>query len=95
MENKTRESGHRLVIDEREYIEITGVLHVDSFDEEEITLETELGLLALRGEGLDIKELNLEAQRLTVEGLVLEVVYSDDGPGIKDKSKGLFSKLFR
>ncbi|MGI5823493.1 MAG: YabP/YqfC family sporulation protein, partial [Dethiobacteria bacterium] len=40
---------HRLVIDNRERLEITGVLNVDSFDDQEIVLETEQGLLAMRG----------------------------------------------
>ncbi|MGB4124865.1 MAG: YabP/YqfC family sporulation protein, partial [Dethiobacteria bacterium] len=43
---------HRLVIENREHTEITGVLHVDSFDDEEVIMETELGLLAVRGENL-------------------------------------------
>ena len=35
---------HRLVINNREAVDITGVVHVESFDDEEIVLETEKGL---------------------------------------------------
>ena len=55
-----RSGQHRLVIENREHTEITGVVHVDSFDDEEVIMETELGLLAVRGENLHIKHLNLD-----------------------------------
>ncbi len=97
MEEQLAETTHKLVVIDREYTEITGVLHVDSFDDEEIVLGTELGLLALRGEKLDIKELNLDEKLLTVQGLVLEIAYSDEtgGSGFQDRGKGIFSKIFR
>ncbi|ACB83671.1 sporulation protein YabP [Natranaerobius thermophilus] len=94
MEERLEETSHKLIITDREYTEITGVLHVDSFDEEEIVLETELGLLALRGEKLDIKELNLDDKLLTVEGVILEAAYSDEASP-QDRGKGIFSRIFR
>ncbi len=51
---------HQLTIVGRRKMELTGVIHVESFDNEEIILETELGLLAIRGEDLHIKQLTLE-----------------------------------
>lgn len=97
MEGQIEETSHKLVILDREYTEITGVLHVESFDDEEIVLETDLGLLALRGEKLDIKELNLDENLLTVHGLVLEITYSDEigSSSLHDRGKGIFSKIFR
>ena len=98
MEGRAHENeGHKLVISNRQYSEITGVLHVDSFDEEEIVVETELGLLSLRGEELDIKELNLDEKVLTVEGIILVVVYSEESGqrGVKNKGKSLLGKIFR
>ena len=61
---------HRLVIENRQHTDINGVLHVDSFDDQEIILETEQGLLAVRGEDLHIKQLNLEQGELLIEGLI-------------------------
>ncbi|OWZ82694.1 sporulation protein YabP [Natranaerobius trueperi] len=95
MEEKQQEATHQLIVTDREYIEITGVLHVDSFDDEEIVLETELGLLALRGEKLDIKELNLDEKLLTVEGVILEAAYSEEVGETYKGRKGIFSKIFR
>lgn len=87
-------SGHRLIITNREAMEVTGVLHVDSFDDEEVILETEQGLLAVRGEDLHIKQLNLEKGELAIEGLILELAYSDD-KRFRDRGKGLFERLFK
>ncbi|RQD78549.1 MAG: sporulation protein YabP [Candidatus Syntrophonatronum acetioxidans] len=100
MEEKRRQVNqqrHRLSIDNREYMEISGVLHVDSFDDEEILLETELGLLAVRGEELHIKHLNLEEGELNIEGFILELAYSEERgtQGLRGKGKGLLERLFR
>ncbi len=85
---------HRLVINNRETMDVTGVLHVDSFDDEEVILETEQGLLAVRGEELYIKQLNLEKGELSISGLVLELAYSDD-KRIRDRGKSIFERLFK
>jgi sporulation protein YabP len=85
---------HRLVISNRESLDVTGVVHVDSFDDEEVILETEQGLLAIRGEDLHIKQLNLEKGELAIEGLILELAYSDD-KRFRDRGKGFFEKLFK
>ncbi|HUS89576.1 MAG TPA: YabP/YqfC family sporulation protein, partial [Desulfosporosinus sp.] len=42
--------GHRLVMENREQIALTGVQKVQSFDPKEIVLETELGILSIKGE---------------------------------------------
>lgn len=88
------QGSHKLVIHNREVIDVTGVLHVDSFDDEEVILETEQGLLAIRGENLHIKQLNLEKGELAIEGLILELAYSDD-KRFRDRGKGLFERLFK
>jgi sporulation protein YabP len=89
-----KQGQHRLVITNRESLEVTGVAHVDSFDDEEVILETDQGLLAIRGEDLHIKNLNLEKGELAIEGLVLELVYSDD-KRLRDRGKGFFGRLFK
>ncbi len=88
-----RTGQHRLVIDNRERTEVFGVIHVDSFDEEEVIMETELGMLAVRGESLHIRHLNLEQGEVVIEGLVLELAYAEDkGHG---KGKGVWQRIFK
>lgn len=90
-------SEHKVTVINREHIEIFGVLHVDSFDDEEIILETDLGLLALRGEELHIKQLNLDEGHLQVEGIIKNMDYLEDVglEGLRKKSRGVLSRIFK
>lgn len=85
---------HRLVIENREHTVVTGVVHVDSFDDEEVVMETELGLLALRGENMHIKHLNLEQGEVTVEGYILELAYADEKRS-RGRGKNILERLFK
>ena len=89
-----RSGQHRLVIDNREHTEVTGVVHVDSFDDEEVVMETELGLLAVRGENLHIKHLNLDEGELAIEGYVLEMAYAEERRA-RARGKNLLERLFK
>lgn len=84
---------HQLVLAERERLTLDGVVHVESFDDGEIVLETELGGLVIQGEDLHIKELNLEKGSLIVQGYVQAVEYLGDS--LSKKGKGLLARLFR
>ncbi|MGE5483341.1 MAG: sporulation protein YabP [Bacteroidota bacterium] len=84
---------HQIVLRNRESLAIEGVTNVESFDDEEIILETVEGLLVIRGEGLHIKEFNVEKATLTMDGLVRSMEYANQ-PG-QEKARGFFSRLFR
>ena len=81
---------HRLVLDERARLTVTGVEEVVSFHEEEVTVRTVKGLLILRGEGLKVDKLEKTSGELSVSGLLTELSYEEAGPG-----SGFFSRLFR
>lgn len=87
---------HRIVVTNREQVALEGVIHVDSFDDQEIILETELGMMAIRGEDLHIKQLSLDDGQLSVEGMVKAVDYLEGGlvSAGKSRKKGLFNRLF-
>lgn len=84
---------HEIRLLNRKTLEITGVSNVESFDNEEFLLVTESGFLAVRGQNLHMKNLNLEQGLVAIEGTVHSLVYLD-GAGT-GKSKGVFGKLFR
>jgi len=84
---------HQLILAERERLTLDGVIHVESFDDQEIVLETELGGLVVQGEDLHIKELNLEKGNLLVNGYIQSVEYLGDS--LSKKSKGFLARLFR
>lgn len=62
--------GHRLIMENREQLALTGVHKVQSFDPKEIVLETQLGTLSIKGNQLGIKLLNLEEGLVDLEGHV-------------------------
>ncbi|MDK2823040.1 MAG: hypothetical protein PWQ67_108 [Clostridia bacterium] len=94
MPEKSGESLLNLI--NREKLEITGVINVESYDEIEIIVQTILGILVVKGEGLHITNLNLENGKLTVNGYVAKLEYAEDkGTKLRNKSKGILSKLLR
>ena len=66
---------HRLILEQRERLVISGVEEVARFDEETIVLTTSLGELEIQGEGLHIEKLSLEGGELHVDGSVSALIY--------------------
>lgn len=90
-DRKTKE--HDITMRGRKSLDITGVMKVESFDNEEFLLETELGFLAIRGQNLHMKNLNVDQGLVSIEGKVYDLVYLDQQH--EGKSKGFFGKLFK
>lgn len=91
-EEKKRTGRHTLHMEEREQLRIGGVLEVLSFDEEGIMMETTCGLLMLKGAGLHIGKLDLEAGDVAIDGTIDSLVYSDGSPL---ERHSILSRLFR
>jgi len=83
---------HRLVINNRKTV--TGVLDVLSFDLNEILLETEQGMLMVKGTDMHVNRLNLEKGEVDLAGNIDNISYSDIHSGAK-AGENLLSKLFR
>ncbi len=81
---------HILHLDERQRLSVSGVEEVVSFDEEEVSVQTVKGLLAVRGSGLKVDKLEKASGELAISGLVTELRYEETGTG-----SGFWSKLFR
>ena len=84
------DSGHHLILEERERLTVSGVEEVESFDENTIVMDTAQGVLVVRGEGLHIEKLSLDGGDLKVEGTVESLTYEEG----RDKG-GFFSRLWR
>ncbi|MBQ7758627.1 sporulation protein YabP [Anaerotignum sp.] len=91
-EEKKRTGRHTLNMEEREKVRIGGVLEVLSFDEEGIMMETTCGLLMLKGAGMHIGKLDLDAGDVIVDGSIDSVTYSD---GTLAEKHSILGKLFR
>ena len=83
---------HRIVLEDREQLTISGVEEVESFDENTIVMLTNRGTLIVRGEELHIEKLSLDGGDLKVEGTIDSLTYEDSG---RDRAGGLFARLFR
>lgn len=84
---------HSITINERKNIIITGVKKIDSFDEEEFFMETTMGNLTLKGEGLEIIKLDTYQGNVSIKGKADSISYSEEKA--KEKEGGLFNKLFK
>ena len=80
---------HRVVLEDREQLTISGVEEVESFDENTILLTTAHGGLEIQGEGLHIEKLSLDGGDLKVEGLVSALIYQTQSR----ERGGLLSRL--
>ena len=85
---------HKVTMTNRRSCTVNGVNDVLSFDIHEILLETEQGMLMIKGDDLHVNRLTLEKGEVDVDGKIDSFTYSDvSGSGHKNES--LLSKLFR
>lgn len=68
---------HDLVMRGRKTLEITGVKQVESFDNEEFLLETVMGFLAIKGQNLQMKNLDVDKGIVSIKGKIFDLVYLD------------------
>ncbi len=84
---------HSISLHARKLLVMEGIEHVESFDDSEIVLETNLGRLVLKGEGLHITQLNLETGNLSAEGYFTLIQYFESRG--KGKGKGILSRILK
>ena len=66
---------HKLSLDQRKSLTMTGVNEVVSFDENTVVLKTALGMLVVQGQQLQLKTLTLDGGNVAVEGQINSLVY--------------------
>ena len=95
MEEKTQAlSSHKLFLQGRKQMELSGVKEVVSFDAKEVVLNTQMGILLIRGDDLFVKRLSVEQGEVDLEGRMDSLVYSDK-TGKSKESESLMKRLFR
>ena len=68
---------HGLTLEDRERAVVTGVQHVESFDETLIVLDTHGGRMTITGSGMRVDSLQPEQEKMTVSGKISGCVYED------------------
>lgn len=85
---------HKLILTNRKNCFVGGVLDVLSFDLGEVLLETEQGMLLIKGSNLHVSKLLLEKGEVEIDGIVDSMTYSEV-ESFAEKSAGLIGKLFK
>ncbi|MBR6613505.1 MAG: sporulation protein YabP [Clostridia bacterium] len=92
MEDKKIQAMHNVIMENRAKLTLTGVKDIHSFDDELVLVETEMGILTIKGVDLKMNKLNLDNTELSVEGRIIALVYSESE--IEKKGK-MFNKIFK
>ena len=94
MEEKTANKSHKVLLSNRKTGNFSGVVDVLSFDVAEILLETQQGMLLIKGNDLHVNRLSLEKGEVDIEGRIESLAYSE----VKDYGKqaeSFFGRLFK
>lgn len=81
-----------VILENRKKLTLTGIKDVLSFDDEIIVLESELGLLNIKGRDLKVNKISVETGDVIIEGTIRMFEYSD-----KDivPKQSLVSRIFK
>ncbi len=93
-DNQIHNYNHVFNLVERKNVSISGVKKIDSFDSEEFLIETVMGYVVLKGEGLELIKLDTMQGVVTIKGMVNSLNYVDDTTK-KNKENSVISRLFK
>ena len=94
MEQSNISKSHKLSMDNRKRLTLTGIKDVVSFDLTQTLLESTLGMIHIKGSDIKVTRLSLEKGEVDIEGTVDSIVYSD----VKDygeKGKSILKRMFK
>lgn len=94
MENKVIKSpqNHIIHMENRQRIDITGVINATEFNEDNIILQTQMGNLNIKGKSLKVNKLNVDTGDMCIEGEILSLTYTSKEAGNKES---ILKKLFK
>lgn len=84
---------HNLILENREKLSVSGVIDVESFNDECVIADTELGVLIVKGIDLHINKLNIDNSELGIEGEIISCEYSERDN--RNKGGGFFARMFK
>lgn len=92
--NNVSKRAHKMILSNRRTCNLTGVSDVLSFDVNEIILETDMGMLMIKGKELHVNRLTLDKGEVDIEGRVDSFTYSEQLSAAA-KGESLLTRLFR
>ena len=91
MSEQRKKGAHSVIIENREKLNMSGVLEVVGFDDETVILNTDCGRLTVKGENLKMGGFSTASGEVDVIGEIRGIVYSDEG----DSKGGFFRRIAR
>ncbi len=85
---------HKVYLNGRRTAVLSGVRDVLSFDAKEVYLETEQGILLIRGDELHVNRLTRDKGEVDVDGRIDSFTYSEQA-GTNGKGESLLARLFK
>ena len=76
-EDKGLQQPHKLSLEERKKLAVSGVVEVVSFEENAVVLRTARGTLLVRGQDLHLKTLSLDGGQVAVDGTITALIYDE------------------
>lgn len=92
MEDNGIRRSHKIAIDNRKKCVISGVKEVIAFDAQSVILDTQEGILNIKGEELRVNKLSVELGDVDVTGKINALTYTKDN---NEKQESLWAKMFR
>lgn len=92
MDNVYDSTKHEVKIIDRGLIYLTGIDKIISFDNEEFLMESVMGMILIKGEGLEIVKLDTHDGVVSIKGVINSYVYDD---GKKKEGESFLGKLFK
>ena len=84
---------HELRVNDRREIFLTGIKKIVSFDNEEFLMESNMGVILLKGSSLEILKLDTHDGNVKIKGKINSFTYLDSEA--KQNNEGFFTKLFK
>lgn len=94
MEEKMNIRPHKLMLENRGSGTVTGIQEVVSFDENQVVLDTDLGLLTIKGKNLHVSRLTLEKGEVDLDGAIDSLSYSSN-EALRRSGESVFARLFK
>ncbi|MBE6140245.1 MAG: sporulation protein YabP [Firmicutes bacterium] len=93
MEEKIMFGSHEVKMVDRNTLAVSGILKIVSFDDEEFLMESSLGNIHLKGEGLELLKLDTNEGNVKIKGKINGFEYIEGK--VKNKEDGVIAKLFK
>ena len=84
---------HEVKIVDRSVISLSGINKITSFDDQEFLMESNMGVILLKGEGLEIIKLDTHDGNVKIKGKLNSYAYIESLK--KTKEESFLAKLFK